>query len=130
MSDIFQLVNWINDKSHYPSEEELKMYQGYVINRIFSKYPDTVLFANEMNKASKVPPSVQFDFFFYGVSKRKRWGAKKEVEDTEKIELIKKAFKYSTHVARETVDLIDELNAWGLIKESLEQGGIVKGRKK
>ena len=38
-------------------------YQPFLINRSLSYFPDTVLYANEMNQHSHLPSRLQFDFF-------------------------------------------------------------------
>ena len=36
-----------------------KKYPAYVVNRCLSSFTDTVLYANEMNKNSHLPPKMQ-----------------------------------------------------------------------
>ena len=40
-----------------------RKYPAYVVNRCLSSFTDTVLYANEMNKNSHLPPKMQYDFF-------------------------------------------------------------------
>ena len=81
MSNVFDYVNSINDKTEIEFDE--KEYVPFIINKAFSNFNDTVIFANLMNQYAFLPKEMQFDFFYCSVSKRKRfskWPSKKDDE--------------------------------------------------
>ena len=103
-------------------DEEEKAYSPFMINRGLSYFQDTVLLANEMNRASHVDHRMQYDFLRTAVRSRKRFSkwAKKTVPA--KIEVIKEYYGYSDAKAQSVEDLIsdDDIKA---MKAVLSQGG-------
>jgi hypothetical protein len=98
-------------------------YKAYIINMGLSYFPDTVLYANEMNQRSHIDEDWQFYFLLNSISKKKRFSkwAKKE-SDSESISLIKEYYGYSSDKAKEALKLLtdDQLT---MIKEKLYKGG-------
>ena len=63
--------------------DSAKKYPAYVVNRCLSSFTDTILYANEMNKNSHLPPKMQYDFYINSVKPRKRfspWARKDSIE--------------------------------------------------
>ena len=48
-------------------------YNSFIVNRSLSYFPDTVLYANEMNINHHIDARLQFDFFINIIKKRKRF---------------------------------------------------------
>ncbi len=124
----FEFFNMICNKSRVPTEEEMRDYSPFSINRYLSQYPDLMWFAQEMNTNWQLSKELHFKFLFYGVEKRKRYTpyAKKEEDDIieKKIELIKEYYDYSTIRARETISIIDSIpGLWDSISKELNKGG-------
>jgi hypothetical protein len=126
----FDFSNWIFNKTHEPSEEEMKDYNPFMVNRALSNFPDTIWFAQEMNSAYNLPKDMQWSFLWHGIEKKKRWSKwpKRDTDEDDKINLIKEYYGYSTFRARETIPVIDSLNLWDKMKEELEKGGARKRR--
>lgn len=85
---------------HADPEASDKAYVPFIINRGFSYFKDTVIFANEMNIKSDIPARMQYDFYRYIVSPKRRfskWGKKQNANDD--IKLIQKAYDYSRQKA-------------------------------
>lgn len=99
-----------------------KGYSPFMVNRGLSYYQDTVLFANEMNRAGHIDHRLQYDFLRTAIRPRKRFSkwAKKTVPA--KVEVIKEYYGYSNVKAESVADLIsdDDLKA---MKAYLSQGG-------
>ena len=109
------------------SEEVVKNLKGcvFMINRIFSQYQDTVLWANEMNVANGLDPDMVYEFYFTGIKSRKRfakWGKSKKIKD---IEIVMEYYKYSRRMASTIIDLVsqDDLD---MMKRKLNKGGTGK----
>lgn len=85
--------------------EDEKKYAPFMVNRGLSYFPDTVLFANEMNRYYNLDNKMQFDFLRTAVRKRKRFSKWNKAETTETVELIKEVYGYSEMKAREVSDL-------------------------
>jgi len=83
-----------------------KDYNGYMVNRSLSYFPDTVFAANEMNVNHQLDSRLQFDFLINIIRKRKRfskWDKKKIDGD---IEVIKEYYGYNENKALQVLSLL------------------------
>lgn len=102
----FDIASNINEKKGVLDVEEVG-YESYVINRVFSNTPDSVLFANEMNRNWGIPKQQQYDFYYFGLPKKKRFGKwHKNQDDKEALELIQDYFGYSRRKAKDVLQLL------------------------
>lgn len=121
----FDFINAINLTKKNLFEDPLanKDYLPFIINRGLSYFPDTVLYANEMNRNAGIPVDWQFFFFLNTIPKKKRFSKwhKKEAE-TESLLLVKEYFGYSSEKAMDALSILtdEQLN---MIKEKLYKGG-------
>ena len=105
----FDFLNSINDtkKNLFEDPQAEKDYNSFIINKGLSYFPDTVLYANEMNRNSGVPKKWQFDFLVNSVPKKRRFSKWHKKDETgEIVELIMKHYKYSKERAYEVIDLL------------------------
>lgn len=108
----FDYLNAINNTKEdiigeSPSDEE-KDYTPFMVNRGLSYFPDTVLFANEMNRYHQLDNKMQFDFLRTVVRKRKRFSKWNKKENDSRVEVIKKVYGYSEEKAESVSDLFTE----------------------
>lgn len=117
----FDIASHINEKKGVLDVEEVG-YDAYVINRVLSNTIDSVLFANEMNLRWNVPKQQQYDFYYHGLPKKKRFGKwHKNQDDTDSLELIQEYFGYSRRKAKDVLGLLrPHLDQ---IAQELEKGG-------
>lgn len=121
----FDFINAINltKKNLFEDPLATKDYLPFIINRGLSYFPDTVLYANEMNRNAGIPVDWQFFFFLNTIPKKKRFSKwhKKEAE-TESLLLVKEYFGYSSEKAMDALSILtdEQLN---MIKEKLYKGG-------
>jgi hypothetical protein len=117
--DIVKAINTKEDIDVFSDED----YSPWVINKAFSNTRDTVFFANEMNRFLGIPKIAQYQFYFHGVSKKKRFGKwNKSQDDEATIKLVQEAFGYSYHRAKDTVPILS-VEQLTKIKKELEKGG-------
>lgn len=108
----FDFLNAINDtKKDLLKEDPLseKDYVPFMVNRGLSYFPDTILYANEMNQHASIPKDWQFDFYRIGVSKRKRfskWHKQEKIQ--EDVKLLMNEYGYSHQKTLQIIDLISE----------------------
>lgn len=117
----FEIASHLNEKKGVLDVEEVG-YDSYVINRVLSNTADSVLFANEMNMRWSVPKQQQYDFYYYGLPKKKRYGKwHKNQDDKQSLELIQEYFGYSRRKAKDVLTLLrPHLDD---IAQELEKGG-------
>ena len=122
----FDFLNAINDtKKDLLREDPLteKDYVPFMINRGLSYFPDTVLYANEMNSAAHIPKQWQFDFYRIGISKRKRfskWHKQDKIE--EDVKIVMREYEYSHQKALQIIDLLTDTQLKQL-REKYANGG-------
>lgn len=117
----FDITSHINEKKGVLDVEEVG-YSAYVINKVLSNTIDSVLFANEMNRYWDIPIQQQYDFYYHGLPKKKRFGKwHKNQDDTESLELIQEYYGYSRKRAKDVLGLLrPHLDD---IRQELEKGG-------
>ena len=84
-----------------------KGYNPFIINRNFSFFNDTILYANEMNRFHHLDHRLQFDFFINIIKKKKRWSKWVKPQDIENLELIKQHYGYSNDKAKSVLELFN-----------------------
>ena len=75
MSSPFDYANAINQTKQNIMVDDIeeKSYNAFMVNRSLSYFPDTVLFANEMNRHHHLDNRLQFDFLLNTIRKGKRF---------------------------------------------------------
>jgi len=120
----FEFVNAINYSKENLITDNIteKAYNGYMINRSLSYFPDTVLAANEMNVNHQLDKKMQFDFLINIIRKRKRfskWEKKKADGD---VDVIKEYYGYNDLKARQVLSLLSPEQLEQLYKK-VNKGG-------
>lgn len=99
-----------------------KEYNAFIINRGLSMYPDTILFANEMNIHHTADHRLQHDFFINIIRKKKRWSKWIKATEVTNIELIKEYYGYSNEKAKSVLSLFGPEQLADL-KQRIYKGG-------
>lgn len=121
----FDFLKSINDtKINLISKdnENAKYYNSFVINRSLSYFPDTIYFANEMNKFHQIDVDLQYNFYLNIVRKRKRFSKWEKSEDINNLNLIKDYFGYNDEKARQIIGLLTE-DQIKIIQKKVSLGG-------
>lgn len=120
----FEYVNAINYSKQDVMVDDLaeKSYNGFMINRSLSYFPDTVLAANEMNRYHQLDSRLQFDFLINIIRKRKRFSKwdKQKIEDDVKI--VAEYYGYSNQKALQVLALLSPEQLEQL-KQKVNKGG-------
>ena len=100
-------------------------YNSFIINRALSYYPDTILYANEMNKNHHLDGRLQFDFFINIIKKRKRFSPWLKASEIENLDVIKEYYGYSDEKAKSVLSLFNNKQIENL-KRRIYKGGRTK----
>ena len=84
-----------------------KEYNAFIINRGLSFFPDTVLYANEMNLNHHLDSRLQYDFLINIIKKKKRFSKWLKPTEVENLELIKEYYGYSNAKAKSVLPLFN-----------------------
>ena len=105
-----------------------RKYPAFVINKCLSSFTDTVLYANEMNKNSHLPPRMQYDFLINSVKPRKRFSPWTRKDSIDYLDVVKEYYGYNDDKALQALRILtkDQLDK---ITYLLRKGGNNNGRK-
>lgn len=99
-----------------------KSYNGYMIDRSLSYFPDTVQFANLMNQHHHLDNKLQYHFLINIIRKRKRFSKWMKPETESDIEVVKQYYGYSNEKARQVLSLLSPEQIT-IIKQKVNKGG-------
>lgn len=120
----FDYLNAINTTKKNIMVDDIseKAYLPFMVNRGLSYFPDTILFANEMNLNHHIDSRLQFDFFINIIKKKKRFSKWAKPMEIENLELIKEYYGYSNEKAKSVMSLLndDQINE---LKLRMYKGG-------
>ena len=83
-------------------------YVPYVVNKQFSYFPDTLMFANEINKYSHLDKKLQFHYLLNSIRPGKRYAKWVKKEDSSELELVKQYYQFNDEKARQALTLLSE----------------------
>ena len=118
----FELIKSISSTKKDILENE-KDYNAFMVNRGLSYFPDTVLYANEMNKFHHLDNRLQYQFLINTIRKRNRFSKWNKSIESENINAIKKYYNYSNEKARDVLPLLSNENL-NTIRGRINYGGI------
>ena len=118
----FEFIKSISSSKKDIMENE-KDYNAFMINRGLSYFPDTVIYANEMNKFHHLDSRLQYSFLINIVRKRNRFSKWNKSIESENINAIKKFYGYSNEKARDVLPLLSNENL-KTIRGRIQHGGI------
>ena len=89
-----------------PSNE--KEYSAYMVNRGLSYFPDTVMYANEMNQRTHISNKWQFQFLLNSIptQKKKRFSKWFKREEENNLRLVMDCYGYSSEKARQVLGIL------------------------
>ncbi len=129
MSNLWDYINAINSNKQdlmTGTENDDLAEAGYVpflTNRALSQFPDTLLYANEMNRHNHLDNKLQFEYLLNSVRPKKRFSKWAKREDNEGIQLVMQYYKCNIKRAQEYIQLLtsEQLDK---IKQALTIGGV------
>ena len=103
----FEIAKNINSHGERLDTDE-DGYEPFMMNRIFSNTPDSVAFANELNRYGTLPKQMQYDFYRYGLEKNpRRYGKWEKRDDNDHdLKIIMEAYGYSRQKAMEVYPVL------------------------
>jgi hypothetical protein len=116
----FDFVNSINSKSSNLLDENPNNenhYDSFLTNRSFSYFPDSVLYANEMNSRHFLDKKLQYDYLYHGVGKKKRFSRWASKNTSGEIEFLVRLYECSKSKAGEILAVLGEETVQKLRKE-------------
>lgn len=73
LSDVLKAINIKSEDENFINEFNSDDYIPFVVNRIFSNFPDTIFCAQEMNLLPYLDKVLQYKYLWYSVGRRSRF---------------------------------------------------------
>lgn len=107
---VFDVIKNLSFEKNYElKEDDLTLYDSFIVNKAFSLHPDTIFYANEINLCDQLPDHMKYDYYMNSLRKRKRWSVwPKKKYDNEIIDLICRAYNVSYKKAITINKLLNE----------------------
>ena len=124
----FDYLNAINSTKenlmHDSANDQLaeKAYAPFLTNRGLSYFPDSIFYANEMNRYHVLPKKAQFLYLLNSIRPRKRFSKWYKEEISDDILLISEMFGYSKAKAKEALNVLSE-EQLKEIRKKADKGG-------
>lgn len=98
-------------------------YVPFLTNRSLSYFPDTIMYANEMNMHQHLDNKLQFHYLINSIRPKKRFSKWAKRQDSDDFEAVKEYFKYNNAKTEQALTLLspDQIN---IIRKKLNTGGI------
>lgn len=129
----FDMWTFVNDlskgKKYLFNEETQEEYNPFNINKAFSLYIDTLLYAQTMNRYYNLPKKLQHDYLINSIRSQSRYAKwvkyDKESKRHMNILAIQEYYGYSYKKAVSALSILTDKQI-AIIKQKIEKGGIVK----
>jgi hypothetical protein len=119
----FEFVNAVtHTKQDLMKEDVEKFYQSFLVNRALSYFPDTVMYANEMNIHNNIDSKLQFHFFLNTLRPAKRFAKWVKKEEDNDLTAIMEYYGYGPEKAKQALSVLSSEQLI-IIKQKLEKGG-------
>ena len=126
MYELKEYLNAINFTKNdlMKSEDDLwkKKYPAFIVNKMLSAFPDTIMLVNEMNRNHFIDKDMQFQFLLNSIRTKKRFTPFLRASKIKDIECVKEYYGYSNEKAKTALDILTK-EQLKLIKDSLYKGG-------
>lgn len=85
-----------------------KYYNPFIVNKAYSYNIETIFYANEMNKMHYADNKLQYDFYFYGLEKKKRFNKWLKPETINNLDSIQEYYQCSNKKAKEILGILTD----------------------
>ena len=123
LTNYLTAINWSQEKLLDSEDKDWeKKYPPFIINKGLSYFPDTVMYANEMNRLHHASKHMQFSFLLNTIRNKKRFSKWLKASKLKDIDVIKQYYGYSNKKASEALNILTKSQI-DYIKERLYKGG-------
>jgi len=127
-SRVVSPFEFVSDISHAKKDlmkdqpECERLYQPFLVNRALSYFPDTIMYANEVNRRHATENKLQYHFLLNSIRPLKRFAKWVKKVENDDFDAIQQYYGYSNEKTVQAISLLssDQIN---LVKEKLQKGG-------
>jgi len=123
LTEYLTSINWSKKRLMDTDDKDWeKKYPAYIINKGLSYFPDTVMYANEMNRLHHATKHMQFSFLLNTIRPKKRFSKWLKASKLSNLDVVKQYYGYSNEKAKQALQLLTKKQV-DYIKEHLYRGG-------
>lgn len=122
----FEFIKSINEKNYLMVSPEVeKQYNSFMVNRGLSQMLDCVPFTYQMNMLNMLSKRMQYDYYYHGIRKSKRYTKWAKEEKYDFIEEIVDYYKVNKEIAMDYLERLSEEQVQYIVKLKTSTGGRV-----
>jgi Bacteriophage clamp loader A subunit len=95
-----------------------KAYTPYIVNKALSYFPDTLLYANEINQLGHIDHKLQYEYLLHSIRVGKRFSKWTKKIDKPEIDAIARYYQINRRRAEEYASLLTEEECEDLVKKT------------
>lgn len=120
----FDFVNALSQSKKDLMEDSAveRLYQPFLVNKALSYFPDTVMYANEMNRRHLTDFKLQFHFFLNIVRPARRFAKWVKKQEDNDLAAVMEYYGYNPEKAKSALSILSS-DQMITIKQKLEKGG-------
>ena len=123
LTNYLTAINWSKEKLLDSDDKDWeKKYPPFIINKGLSYFPETVMFANEMNRLPHASKHAQFSFLLNTIRNKKRFSKWLKASKLKDLDVVKQYYGYSNKKESEALNILTKSQI-DYIKERLYKGG-------
>jgi hypothetical protein len=124
MANPFDNITSISFSKEDMMEDELgeKEYNAFMVNRGLSYFPDTIMYANEMNLNAQVDKKLQYHYLMNSIRPRKRFSKWAKKQNSDQLEMVMEYFGYNIDKAKSALSILSKTDL-EKIKQKMNKGG-------
>jgi hypothetical protein len=116
----WDFINSLHSKNYIIDDENTKEYAPWITNKSLGSFSELIFMVNEMNTHHHIDNRMQYDFYFYGIPKGKRF--KKWIKKEKSLE-----YKYIEELAKRlNCSLANAETYWNLLNADQKNEIITK----
>lgn len=124
MSNVFKYLDSISyTKKDVYEEYGEKDYVPFLINKGLSYFPDTILYANDMNFYNFLDKKLQYHYLINSIRPRKRFSKWSKPVNDDRIDLIIEYYRCSRQKAKTILSLLNN-EQLKIIQKEVHKGGL------
>lgn len=122
----FDYVSSVSGTKQYLFDETSeKEYNTFLVNRAMSYYPDTIFHAQLMNQNGSMDPKMNYDYYFYGIPKKKRYSKWSKPESNSLLDAVKRLYGYGDEKAYDAIKTLSPEQKTSILS-FVDEGGARK----
>jgi len=121
MTNPFDIIKHVNEKTDL--DFDIQDYAPWLVNKAMSNVMNSIFFSEVMNQYSHLDKDIQYEFYYYGLPKAKRFGKwNKAAAINNNVNLIMKEYQVNRQVADSYLKLMSD-DAIKQLEEKTNEGG-------